>query len=501
MKKLILKKNNGITLIVLVITIIVLLILTGISIQMLTGENGILIKSGEAKEKTELLEIEQKLNAEILSIQAKDSRSFNLELLNQNLKNSGEYDLALSDNRLVATHKRGKYIFEIDNNGNMEYKGVNDVPTNNHYMIIKNANYGFWQEQYRTKITKVITKYTMYKPDNILEQWDLSASSEPSESVMAYLADDGNEGYILYICANGRLKIEPTHYATGTEYRFNDYFNGFTALKECDLTAFNTEDATTMSNMFSGCANLTTLNVKSFNTKNVRSMYGMFTGCLSLVTLDLSSFDTSSLKEARGMFTSGYYRDIMSLKTIIGIENFNTQNVERMDGMFKCCGNLERLDLSKWKTDNVENMSELFYNCSSLSGTIDLTGWNIKKVTNISSMFLGCGWNEIIMPGEAPLVNNISSMFNGCKTKKIDISGIEGSRITDVYGLFFTEAEIEEINISNFDSSNITSSDLFVRGASFSPDVIIHVKNNDAKQFFQSKRSSLTDDNFVVVNK
>ena len=34
------KKNKGITLIALVITIVVLLILAGISISMLTGENG-----------------------------------------------------------------------------------------------------------------------------------------------------------------------------------------------------------------------------------------------------------------------------------------------------------------------------------------------------------------------------------------------------------------------------------------------------------------------------
>ena len=47
-----LKTSNGITLIALIITIIVLLILAGISIQMLTGDNGILTRAGEAKEKT-----------------------------------------------------------------------------------------------------------------------------------------------------------------------------------------------------------------------------------------------------------------------------------------------------------------------------------------------------------------------------------------------------------------------------------------------------------------
>ena len=43
------KNNKGITLIALVITIIVLLILAGITIAMLTGENGLLTKSSDAK--------------------------------------------------------------------------------------------------------------------------------------------------------------------------------------------------------------------------------------------------------------------------------------------------------------------------------------------------------------------------------------------------------------------------------------------------------------------
>ena len=47
------KENKGITLIALVITIIVLLILAGVSIAMLTGENGILSQAAKAKEETE----------------------------------------------------------------------------------------------------------------------------------------------------------------------------------------------------------------------------------------------------------------------------------------------------------------------------------------------------------------------------------------------------------------------------------------------------------------
>ena len=66
MKKM-LKRTNGITLIALVITIIVLLILAGVSIAMLTGENGILTKVTDAKTQTQIGEERENIN---LSMQA-----------------------------------------------------------------------------------------------------------------------------------------------------------------------------------------------------------------------------------------------------------------------------------------------------------------------------------------------------------------------------------------------------------------------------------------------
>ena len=54
MKKILKEKEKGITLIALVITIIVLLILAGVSIAMLTGDNGIITRANEASEKTKL---------------------------------------------------------------------------------------------------------------------------------------------------------------------------------------------------------------------------------------------------------------------------------------------------------------------------------------------------------------------------------------------------------------------------------------------------------------
>ena len=64
------KNQKGITLIALVITIIVLLILAGVSIAMLTGQNGILNRATDAQEASTKAEAEEALKlalAEILS--------------------------------------------------------------------------------------------------------------------------------------------------------------------------------------------------------------------------------------------------------------------------------------------------------------------------------------------------------------------------------------------------------------------------------------------------
>ena len=64
--------EKAITLIALVITIIVLLILAGISISMLSGENGILQKATDAKEKTERQSIVEQARTDVLGYQAEN---------------------------------------------------------------------------------------------------------------------------------------------------------------------------------------------------------------------------------------------------------------------------------------------------------------------------------------------------------------------------------------------------------------------------------------------
>ena len=87
-KKQKLKESKGITLIALVITIIVLLILAGVTIATLTGDNGILTKAGDAKTQTEQAKEDENLKIAIAGSYGTDGK-LNLKDLKDNLKNQG----------------------------------------------------------------------------------------------------------------------------------------------------------------------------------------------------------------------------------------------------------------------------------------------------------------------------------------------------------------------------------------------------------------------------
>ena len=81
-----LKGARGITLIALVITIIVLLILAGVSIATLTGENGILTRANDAKMETEKVTAREKVEIEVLGSYRRDG-NLDYDLLEDNLNN------------------------------------------------------------------------------------------------------------------------------------------------------------------------------------------------------------------------------------------------------------------------------------------------------------------------------------------------------------------------------------------------------------------------------
>ena len=118
-KKQKLKESKGITLIALVITIIVLLILAGVTIATLTGDNGILKKAGDAKTQTEQAKEDENLKIAIAGSYGTDGK-LNLKDLKDNLENQGisytggnEFPLEVTVN---GENKK------IDANGNVTVK-------------------------------------------------------------------------------------------------------------------------------------------------------------------------------------------------------------------------------------------------------------------------------------------------------------------------------------------------------------------------------------------
>lgn len=95
------KKDEGIALITLIVTIIVLLILVGISIVMIVRDNGILKNELNAKDKTEISVVEELANLEYTSIYMDDTTKGQEEIMNEvvsKLSEEGYYIKSVSSN-------------------------------------------------------------------------------------------------------------------------------------------------------------------------------------------------------------------------------------------------------------------------------------------------------------------------------------------------------------------------------------------------------------------
>ena len=120
------KKNaRGITLIALVITIIVLLILAGVTINALSGENGIITKSKEAKIKTEKSKTIEKINLAILTAMTKGDGDIDNATLREELEKEG-LTVKTEGNNLPWDVSDGKYIYRINEDYTVEeVEGIN----------------------------------------------------------------------------------------------------------------------------------------------------------------------------------------------------------------------------------------------------------------------------------------------------------------------------------------------------------------------------------------
>ena len=111
--------QKGITLIALVITIIVLLILAGVSIAMLTGQNGILTQAQNAKTTTENKSAEEKVKLAVMGARADDG-TLTVGKLRTELAN---YGVTVEGDTFPVTATVDGKSFTVDANGNVTVSG------------------------------------------------------------------------------------------------------------------------------------------------------------------------------------------------------------------------------------------------------------------------------------------------------------------------------------------------------------------------------------------
>ena len=131
------KNNKGITLIALVVTIIVLLILAGISIMMLSGDNGILTKAKDAKDITEEAQDLEILNMKILESSLDDGTP-NINTLIPQLQEMG--CTVSGESYPLSVELKGKN-YQIDSKGTLKNVGsTEELTKEENYLIVMESS-------------------------------------------------------------------------------------------------------------------------------------------------------------------------------------------------------------------------------------------------------------------------------------------------------------------------------------------------------------------------
>ncbi len=131
----IMRKEKGITLIALIVTIIILIILAGISINLLLGENGIVDKANKSKELAIISEITEKLELEKSKIALENYNNIYLNsyldliLPNTVIANhtiSLEFKNTFNTYAYILVDNKYEYLLEQEENNNLKitYKGI-----------------------------------------------------------------------------------------------------------------------------------------------------------------------------------------------------------------------------------------------------------------------------------------------------------------------------------------------------------------------------------------
>lgn len=222
------KKQNGITLIALVITIIVLLILASVSISAVIGENGIAIKAKEAKQNTVVAQDQEKIEVAIAEYQMDASNGFAMTL--EEFLDAKEWCSAVldEDGTLRITMSSGRE-FELDVDGNLtvvqaENNGSNDSDSGENNTGDDNENNtgndggsdtGTSEVDWDTLVAEMPSKYSEYLEEAQAQKQSISTDialgtdgKVVNLDLWGYYLNDSKNGMVL-----GSLSVLDSGYA------------------------------------------------------------------------------------------------------------------------------------------------------------------------------------------------------------------------------------------------------------------------------------------------
>ena len=192
--------------------------------------------------------------------------------------------------------------------------------------------------------------------------------------------------------------------------------------------------------------------IKYYEFNGTTGWNGTFYGVITTATVDAScaNFDGNSTKSLFDGFSK--------LTVINDIGNLNTENVEDMNNMFANCSALTTLDLHTFNTAKVTNMAMMFYHCSGLTSLL-VGSFNTANVTTMNQMFDGCALLTKLNLSEwnTAKVTIMNSMFYGCSALVTIFVGPEWSTdaVTSGGMMFYECSNIRGINGTTYDSTKM----------------------------------------------
>jgi surface protein len=158
--------------------------------------------------------------------------------------------------------------------------------------------------------------------------------------------------------------------------------------------------------------------------------------------------------------------EIPSKLTTLDKQITYTVKITNLKDLFNTISKLQKVDISEIKftcidknkiTLNNLDYSNLFNQFVSLK-KLDLQGLDTSKITNMSNLFFGCSeLEELNLSGlNTSSVTNMSGMFLEClNLKTLNLNGLDTSNVTDMTSMFAYCSSLNELNIDNLNTSNV----------------------------------------------